>query len=88
MSIVIGGGLGYVLSVLLSAVGGLLPERIRWTLGTGQILFAYPLARLFTLIPDWPFEAELAMVTLVIAIPTTFVLVGMMCGWASMRWRP
>jgi hypothetical protein len=86
-SVLVGGVLGYMVNALLSDLAGVLPDHARQAVVEGLALLAYPIARLLALIAGWPFQAEAAMFIYMIAIPATFVLVGMIGGWVVSRWR-
>ena len=85
-SVAVGGALGYGADVLLMDLAGLLPSHARETFVQAALL-AYPIARLLAFVTRWPLEAEPAMFIYTIAIPATFILVGMIGGHVIPRWR-
>ncbi len=86
-SVLLGGGLGYVVNALLMGFAGVLPSGAREALVEGLALLAYPIARFLALVSGWPFQAEAALFMYMIAIPATFIVVGMIGGWVIPRWR-
>jgi hypothetical protein len=85
--VLVGGVLGCVVNALLVGLASVLPGHARETLVGGLTLLAYPIARLFALAAGWPLQAEAGMFSYMIAIPATFILVGMIGGWVVPRWR-
>ena len=87
MGVLLGGVSGYLVEALLWVLSGVLPDEARSTFVEGLALLAYPIARSIALVLGWPLQGEAAMFAYTIAIPTTFVLVGMIGGWVVPRWR-
>jgi hypothetical protein len=85
--VLVGGVLGYVVNALLLGLADALPSHARETFVEGLALLAYPIARLLAFVVGWPLQAEAAMFLYMIAIPATFVLLGMIGGWVVPRWR-
>jgi hypothetical protein len=85
--VLVGGLLGFMANFLLLGLARVLPSHARETLVSGLAVLAYPVARFLALVVGWPFQAEAAMYLYMIAIPITFVLIGMIGGWAVARWR-
>jgi hypothetical protein len=87
VSVLVGGVLGYMVNALLLGFAGVLPSGAREAFVEVLTLLAYPIARFLALVSGWPFQAEAALFMYMIAIPATFILVGMIGGWVIPRWR-